>query len=297
MTATINASTSAGVVTTADTSGILQLQTNGTAALTVDASQNVGVGTSSPNKRLNATKASSTAYSASDFDIDSLALQLANTTNDKSTGIYFAIGSNGEAAISAVETSDGETALTFGTRGSGARLERARLNSTGAFVLAGGTTTADGIGITFPATQSASTNANTLDDYEEGTWTPVLADAASGGNTGTFVNASATYTKIGKQVTINAYLNSITTTGMTAGNTVFIRGLPFVGNGNFHGNFYSYRVGRNASTVSSCAALTSNVAVYFPLFTTNSATTDLSILVSNVVSGISEIIFTVTYFV
>ena len=48
MTATINASTTAGVVTTADTSGILQLQTNGTAALTIDASQNVGIGTSSP---------------------------------------------------------------------------------------------------------------------------------------------------------------------------------------------------------------------------------------------------------
>jgi hypothetical protein len=154
-----------------------------------------------------------------------------------------------------------------------------------------------GTGITFPATQSASADANTLDDYEEGTWTPVLADAASGGNTGTFVNGGATYTKMGRQVTINAYLNAITTTGMTAGNTVFIRGLPFVGNGNFHGNFYSYRVGRNASTVSSCAALTSNVAVYFPLFTTNSATTDLTILVSNVVSGTSEIIFTVTYFV
>jgi hypothetical protein len=52
MTATINASTSAGVVTTADTSGILQLQTNGTAALTVDASQNVGIGTASPTARL-----------------------------------------------------------------------------------------------------------------------------------------------------------------------------------------------------------------------------------------------------
>jgi hypothetical protein len=51
MTATINASTSAGVVTTADTSGILQLQTNGTAALTVDASQNVGIGTSSPGAK------------------------------------------------------------------------------------------------------------------------------------------------------------------------------------------------------------------------------------------------------
>jgi len=38
---TINASTSAGVITTADTSGILQLQTAGTTALSIDASQNV----------------------------------------------------------------------------------------------------------------------------------------------------------------------------------------------------------------------------------------------------------------
>jgi len=55
MTATINASTSAGVVTTADTSGILQLQTNGTAALTVDASQNVGIGQISPSFKLDVT--------------------------------------------------------------------------------------------------------------------------------------------------------------------------------------------------------------------------------------------------
>jgi hypothetical protein len=49
MTTTINASASAGLITTADTSTILQLQTNGTAALTVDTSQNVGIGTSSPS--------------------------------------------------------------------------------------------------------------------------------------------------------------------------------------------------------------------------------------------------------
>jgi hypothetical protein len=48
MVASINASTSAGVVTTADTSGILQLQTASTAAVTIDASQNVGIGTASP---------------------------------------------------------------------------------------------------------------------------------------------------------------------------------------------------------------------------------------------------------
>jgi hypothetical protein len=50
MAVTINASTSAGLVQTADTSGVLQLQTNsGTTAVTIDTSQNVGIGTTSPS--------------------------------------------------------------------------------------------------------------------------------------------------------------------------------------------------------------------------------------------------------
>jgi hypothetical protein len=52
MTTTINASTSSGLVNTADTSGILQLQTASTAAVTIDASQNVGIGTASPTSKL-----------------------------------------------------------------------------------------------------------------------------------------------------------------------------------------------------------------------------------------------------
>jgi len=49
MAVTINASTSSGVITTADNSGVLQLQTNsGQTALTIDTSQNVGIGTTSP---------------------------------------------------------------------------------------------------------------------------------------------------------------------------------------------------------------------------------------------------------
>lgn len=48
MSCTINASTTAGLVSTADLSGSLQLQTNsGTTAVTIDTSQNVGIGTSS----------------------------------------------------------------------------------------------------------------------------------------------------------------------------------------------------------------------------------------------------------
>jgi len=57
MTTTINAdngvsSGSAGLKSSADNSGVLALQTNGTTAVTVDASQNVGIGTASPSTKL-----------------------------------------------------------------------------------------------------------------------------------------------------------------------------------------------------------------------------------------------------
>jgi len=68
MVASINASTSAGVVTTADTSGILALQTAGTTALTLDASQNATFAGSVKTNTL--TSASATA----------LTLQSAGTT-------------------------------------------------------------------------------------------------------------------------------------------------------------------------------------------------------------------------
>ena len=63
MTTTINASTSAGLVQTADTSGVLALQTAGTTALTVDTSANVGIGTASPASDARLTLASPTTES------------------------------------------------------------------------------------------------------------------------------------------------------------------------------------------------------------------------------------------
>jgi len=86
----------------------------------------------------------------------------------------------------------------------------------------GGTTpAASGAGITFPATQSASSDANTLDDYEEGTWTPTLS-LQSGTSTGG--SAYGTYVKIGKQVSITVYVNAGTvTSGLLNG----IYNLPF----------------------------------------------------------------------
>ena len=54
MSSTINASTASGggIVTAADASGVLALQTGGTTAVTIDASQNVGIGTTSPSTKL-----------------------------------------------------------------------------------------------------------------------------------------------------------------------------------------------------------------------------------------------------
>jgi len=61
MTTTINAATSGGLISTADTSGVLALQTAGTTAVTVDASQNVGIGTSSPAVKLEVSGGTSPA--------------------------------------------------------------------------------------------------------------------------------------------------------------------------------------------------------------------------------------------
>jgi len=90
--------------------------------------------------------------------------------------------------------------------------------SAGALSLVGGQ-------ITFPGTQVPSTNVNTLDDYEEGTWSPVL-----GGADGTSGQAYADYrdghyVKIGKVVTITFHFK-LTTEGTITGDCQ-IKDLPF----------------------------------------------------------------------
>lgn len=65
-----------------------------------------------------------------------------------------------------------------------------------------------------------------FEEYEEGTWSPEVADASSGGNTGsgTF---DGYYTRVGNLVYLQASLANIDTTGMTGANNFYIRGLPF----------------------------------------------------------------------
>jgi hypothetical protein len=85
-------------------------------------------------------------------------------------------------------------------------------------------TPSSGVGILFPSTQSASSNANTLDDYEEGTFTPTLGGSVSD-PTATYSSQQASYTKIGRVVTVCVNLSPISYSG-GSGN-LFIKGLPF----------------------------------------------------------------------
>jgi hypothetical protein len=78
-------------------------------------------------------------------------------------------------------------------------------------------------GITFPATQVASSDANTLDDYEEGTFTATLKGGTADPTTP--VTTTGRYTKIGRLVSIQLLFNNVATTG--ASGSISVSGLPF----------------------------------------------------------------------
>jgi hypothetical protein len=69
--------------------------------------------------------------------------------------------------------------------------------------------------IKFPATQNASSDANTLDDYEEGTWTPTITSDGGTITSSTFTNGL--YTKIGRIVCVSG-LVTLTNVGTASGN-------------------------------------------------------------------------------
>ena len=111
----INATTSTGLVSSADNSGSLQLATNnGTTAVTIDTSQNVGIGTSSPttvaNKNLQ-------VYAGSG------ASAVVRVTGNAGTGFDFLQGGDGAAYV----WNRDNTATLFGTNNT----ERMRIDSSG----------------------------------------------------------------------------------------------------------------------------------------------------------------------
>jgi hypothetical protein len=78
----------------------------------------------------------------------------------------------------------------------------------------------------FPATQNPSPDANTLDDYEEGTFTPALSFATPGTSSFSYTVQEGYYTKIGRVVFVDIALNFTPTIGTGSGN-LNITGFPF----------------------------------------------------------------------
>jgi hypothetical protein len=115
----------------------------------------------------------------------------------------------------------------------------------------------------FPATQNASTNGNTLDDYEEAAWTPAV-DAGTG--TITTVGAtSGVYVKIGQLVTLSMSL-PITTNG-TGASFLRVTNLPFT---NLTGAVWN-GIGRNSNTGATVVSTIASGASNITMVTTASA--------------------------
>jgi hypothetical protein len=121
--------------------------------------------------------------------------------------------------------------VTNASVASNAAIALSKLATTGTMTFAstigvgGATPAASGAGITFPASVSASSDANTLDDYEEGTWTPIITGGFTGSPTYTSAETKGYYTKIGNMVYVNGTITIATIT--TAGTTLTYGGLPF----------------------------------------------------------------------
>lgn len=152
------------------------------------------------------------------------------------TGVATFLGTPSSANLATAVTGEsGSGALLFGTSPSIASPTLSG-TATGTYTLGGtpsitaptltGTTAVTGLlnlsgasagQIQFPATQNSSANANTLDDYEEGSWTPTL------GGTTTYTLQSGSYTKIGRVVYVRGAMQ-VNTIGTGSSGT--ISGLP-----------------------------------------------------------------------
>lgn len=122
-----------------------------------------------------------------------------------------------------------------------------KANFIGATLTGGGTIATGGFTGTLPATGTFSLlgtaqtysalktfsagltfGGSTLNTYVEATaFTPVLADASSGGNVATVAAAAGWYTRIGNRVWVDMFFDNISTSGLTSGNQIYVRGLPF----------------------------------------------------------------------
>jgi hypothetical protein len=212
----------------------------------VDSSGNVGIGTTSPSQKFHISGGKSVILST---DSGFGQFQIGNATSDGEASMAFV---SGQTAFGSSPTStNGDDyvwvigAQIYGTGGNKFAIGNKDAGGPLLTVQSNGNV---GIGTTSPATKldvsgsiRASTGilfgtdtaaANTLSDYEEGTWTPVIS--GSGGSAGTFAQSGANgggYIKIGNIYICGFFINTITDKGSWTGSVRIT--LPVVPGGTF----------------------------------------------------------------
>lgn len=179
-------------------------------------SSGVGIGTTSPKSALHVHESGSTVSR----------IRLTNSTTTDATAKGLQIAQNG---VDLYITNNENGAAIFSTSGT----EQVKITSSGQLLVGVTSANANGgvlqlkSGITFPATAVASTDANTLDDYEEGTWTATLTFGNSATGSLNYVANTGNYIKIGKLVYCGIFLRwqQNNYTANTGG--LVINGLPF----------------------------------------------------------------------
>lgn len=217
------------------------------------------------------------------------------------SGAFTSLDATGDVTIAdkIVHAGDTNTAIRFPAADtvtvetSGA--ERVRITTTGELLTGGKTTvTANGgdvqvsSGVSFPATQVAKSDPNTLDDYEEGTWTATITPATSGSITLKATGDDGAYTKVGRMVTASAML-FVDSVASPVGTDVRIS-LPFTT------ATLSLYAGRGLFAVSLRDAST-NTRTALPSQFAESSTFAQVFLDASTIEADDEIQFTITYFV
>jgi len=252
--------TVAAGATISGSTNTITASTNGSERLRITSDGKVGVGEDNVQAHFHVAKniADSDAINWTGSQLSVATPISGNSTANRAT-IYFApYGSDNNYAPSAISASagtSGASTLKFFTNASGnltgqvQNYERLRITSGGDIQVANGNLvfSTAGTGIDFSANSNAAgMTSELLDDYEEGTWTPVFAD--NSGGQATMTVQQGFYTKTGNIVNVWFQIEWSNKGTLGASAVVYFTGFPFSAKSNSSQYYYLGTTIKNATT-------------------------------------------------